>query len=83
MYADGLIGNRGILEVLGNLTAGQFNKMLSKGKSPYTLEDIIPRAYDYIFPPLNEVDKQELVNQRLLAFVMMAPNCPTHLFEVK
>jgi len=24
MYADGMIGNRGILEVLGTLTAGQF-----------------------------------------------------------
>ena len=83
MYADGLIGNRGVLEVLGNLTAGQFNKMLSKGKSPYTLEDIISRAYDYIYPPLSEEDKKETANQKLLAFAMMAPDCPTHLFEVK
>jgi len=59
MYADGLIGNRGVLEVLGNLTAGQFNKMLPKGKSPYTLEDIISRAYDYIYPPLSEEDKRK------------------------
>jgi hypothetical protein len=28
MYHSGLIGNIGLLEVLGTLTAGQFNKML-------------------------------------------------------
>ena len=80
MYADGLIGNRGILEVLGNLTAGQFNKMLPKGKSPYTLEDIIPRAFEYLYP-MTDQDRQELTNQRLLAFMAMAPNAPSSLFE--
>ena len=82
MYADGLIGNRGILEVLGNLTAGQFNKMLPKGKSPYTLEDIIPRAFEYLYP-MTDQDRQELTNQRLLAFMAMAPNAPSILFEGK
>jgi len=80
MYADGLIGNRGILEVLGSLTAGQFNKMLPKGKSPYTLEDIIPRAFEYLYP-MTDQDRQELTNQRLLAFMAMAPNAPSILFE--
>jgi len=83
MYADGLIGNRGILEVLGTLTAGQFNKMLPSGKAPYTLGDIIPRAYDYINPPLSEEEKKELVSQRLLAFAFMNPDAPTHFFEGK
>jgi len=83
MYADGIIGNYGILEVLGTLTAGQFNKMLSKGQTAYKLQDIIPRAYDYLYPPLSDEDKKELASQRLLAFAMMSPNAPTHFFEGK
>ncbi len=76
MYADGLIGNRGILEVLGLLTAGQFNKMLPKGKSPYKLQDIIPRSYDYLYPPSPEQDKKKQVSEQLIAFAMMSPGCP-------
>ena len=83
MYADGMIGNRGILEVLGTLTAGQFNKMLPKGASPYTLEKIIPRAHDYLYPPLDEKTKKERVSQSLLAFAMMSPNAPTQFFKGK
>lgn len=83
MYADGMIGNRGILEVLGTLTAGQFNKMLPKGASPYTLEKIIPRAHDYLYPPLDEKTKKERVSQSLLAFAMMSPGAPTQFFKGK
>jgi len=83
MYADGLIGNQGVLEVLGALTAGQFNKMLSKGSSPYKLADIIGKAYDYIYPPLDPETKKALVSEKLIAFAMMSPNAPVHLFEGK
>jgi hypothetical protein len=79
MYHSGLIGNIGLLEVLGTLTAGQFNKMLPKGKAPYKLKDIIPGAYDFIYPPLSEQDKKEQVNQSLLAFALMSPGAPSHL----
>jgi hypothetical protein len=83
MWIDGLIGNRGILEVLGLLTAGQFNKMIAKGASPYTLEKIIPRAYDYIYPPMDEKDKADAISQALLAFALMSPGAPKHLFEAE
>jgi hypothetical protein len=79
MYHSGLIGNIGLLEVLGTLTAGQFNKMLPKGKAPYKLKDIIPSAYDFIYPPLSEQDKKEQVNQSLLAFALMSPGAPSIL----
>ena len=52
MYNDGVIGNLGILEVLGTLTAGQFNKMLQKGASPYKIKDILPQVYDYLYPQI-------------------------------
>lgn len=83
MWVDGLIGNQGILEVLGLLTAGQFNKMIAKGAQPYTLDKIIPRAYDYIHPPMDEKTKKEAISQALIAFAMMSPGAPSILFEGK
>ena len=82
MYADGLIGNQGILETLGNLTAGQFNKMLPKNHKAYRLKDIIGKAYDYIYPPVDETTQKQMVSQNLLAFAMMSPNAPD-LFKGK
>jgi hypothetical protein len=83
MYHAGIIGNLGLLEVLGTLTAGQFNKVLSKGKAPYQLKNIIPHAYDYLYPPQTEQNKKEQASQSLLAFAMMSPNAPAHLFKGK
>lgn len=83
MYNDGVIGNLGLLQVLGSLTAGQFNKMLPKTATPYKLESIIPSAYDYIHPPLSEQDKKQLVSKKLLAFAMGSPNAPKVLLEGK
>jgi hypothetical protein len=68
MYHDGAIGNLGLLQVLGTLTAGQFNKMLPKGATPYKLQAIIPSAYDYLYPPLTEQDKRAQVTKSLMAF---------------
>lgn len=80
MYNDGLIGNLGLLEVLGTLTAGQFNKSLQKGAQPYKLKDIIPQAYDYLYPPLSEEDKKQQLNKNLLAFASMYSGAPKTLF---
>ena len=82
MYNDGVIGNLGILQVLGALTAGQFNKVLPKGTTPYKLEDIIKSSYDYLYPPLSEQDKKALANQRLLQFVQSRRGAPKSLTEV-
>lgn len=81
MYNDGVIGNLGLLEVLGMLTAGQFNKMLPKGTTPYKLQGIIPQAYDYLYPPLTEQEKKAQAEKNLLAFAMMSPDAPSVLFK--
>jgi hypothetical protein len=73
MYNDGIIGNLGIIEVLGTLTAGQFNKMLPVGKQPYTLQKIIPKSYGYLYPELDEKTKQQMVNEQLIAFASLRP----------
>jgi hypothetical protein len=79
MYNDGMIGNGVLIQVLGLLTAGQFNKMLSPGKRSYKLQDIIPTIYDYIYPPLTEQDKKKQISDQLLAFAMMHPGAPKQL----
>ena len=83
MYSDGIIGNFGILQVLGSHTAGFFNSMLPKGKQPFKLKDIIPTQYEYLYPPLSEQDKKDLANKSLLSFVKSKPNAPQTLFGDK
>ncbi len=83
MYADGIIGNFGLLQILGSHTAGVFNSLLPKGKQPYKLQDIIPIQYEYLYPPLTEQDKRDLANKSLLNFVKSKPNAPKTLFGEK
>ena len=83
MYSSGLIGNMGLMEVLGNLTAVQFNKVLPKGKPPYKLKDIIPQAYEFLYPPLSEQDKKKQVNSSLLAFAASQKGAPSILTKGK
>ena len=83
MYNDGVIGNLGLLQVLGALTAGQFNKALPHGKTPYKLQDIIPSVYDYLYPPLPEQDKKAQANKRLLQFMQMMPDAPQSILEAQ
>jgi hypothetical protein len=81
MYADGLIGNRGLIETLGGLKGALYNYMRPENQRAYTLQDMIPMAYEYLFPPLSEKDKTEKVNKNLMQFMQMAPDAPTNLFE--
>jgi hypothetical protein len=81
MYADGLVGNNGVLEVLGSLTAGVFNYMRTANSSPYKLANILGNAYDYIYPPLSEQDKKASVNNSLLAFMTQAPGFQQDRFK--
>jgi hypothetical protein len=81
LYNDGIIGNLGVIQVLGTLTAGQFNTVLPKGKQAFKLQDIIPTQYEYLYPPLSEEAKKEAINQSLLAFAQMHPDAPSHIFK--
>ena len=82
MYADGLIGNQGLLTVLGNLTSGVFNYMKDANSSPYKLVNIINSAYDYIYPPLTTEQLNEQANNQLLAFMSQAPGFSADRFGV-
>lgn len=81
MYSDGMIGNNGILQILGSHTAGHFNMVLPKGKQAYKLRDIIPAQYEYLYPPVTQQDKSKSLNDALLNFLRAKPNAPKRLFK--
>lgn len=70
---DGFIGNKQLLNSIGNLTAGVFNYIRQQNQQPYKLQNIIGLAYDYIYAPLTEEQKRDDVNNKLLAFISMMP----------
>lgn len=81
MYADGMIGNFALIQILGSHVAGHFNMVLPKGKQAYKLKDIIPVQYDYLYPPQTEQDKSKSLNDALLNFLKSRPNAPKKLLE--
>ena len=83
MYADGLVGNYGILTQISTLTNGVFNYMRSANSPPYKLANILGSAYDYIYPPLSDEQKKAAVNDSLLAFMLKADGFDKTLFGVK
>jgi hypothetical protein len=72
MYADGMIGNYGILTQIATLTNGVFNYMRVANSPPYKLANILGSAYDYIYPPLSAEQQKAAVNNSLLAFMSQA-----------
>lgn len=78
MYADGMIGNAGILVALGNLTAGVYNYIRAANTAPYKLKDTIPRAYDYIYPPQ---DTTTSVSDALLSYMIQSKGFNKELFK--
>lgn len=83
MYADGMIGNYGILTQLATLTNGVFNYMRVANSPPYKLANILGSAYDYIYPPLTAEQQKAAVNDSLLAFMSQANGFDKTKFGVK
>ena len=81
MYIDGIIGNQGILTVLGQLTAGVFNYIRPANSPDYKLHKILGQAYDYIVPPLSPEQKQAQVNESLKLFMTSAPGFSESRFK--
>lgn len=83
MYADGIIGNYGVLTQLATLTNGVFNYMRTANSPPYKLANILGSAYDYIYPPLSAEQQKAAVNNSLLAFMSQAHGFDKTKFGVK
>jgi hypothetical protein len=83
MYADGLIGNYGLLTQIATLTNGVFNYIRPSNSPTYKLANILGSAYDYIYPPLTEEQKKVSVNDGLIGFVSQAQGFDKKMFGVK
>lgn len=83
MYADGVIGNFGLLTQMATLTNGVFNYMRGANSPAYKLANILGSAYDYIYPPLPLELQKEAVSNSLLAFMSQAQGFDKSKFEVK
>ena len=70
MYADGFIGNHGVMEVLGALTGAVYNYMRKPNGKVYKLQDIIPRAYPYIYRPVSPEEQAAQAQDNLKAFAL-------------
>lgn len=82
MYADGVLGNHGLLIAIGQLTAGVFNYIRAKDSTEYKLASILGTAYDYIVPPASPEEQQETVNNSLKLFLTAAPGFDSKKFKV-
>jgi hypothetical protein len=78
MYADGLIGNKGLIVGLGTLTNGVFNYMRPPNSPPYALKSILGNVYSYIYP-----DKDLSASESLLTFMSQAPEFSVDKFKRK
>jgi hypothetical protein len=73
---DGLFGNKALINVNGALTTGVFNYIRSQNAQAYKLQDVLGIMHDYIYRPLTDEEKQNLVNEQLLTFMTMKPDVP-------
>ena len=82
MFADGVLGNKGIINLLGSLTNGVFNYIRPSSSPAYKLANIIGNAYDYLYPPLSAEELKQQANEQLLAFMTQAPGFSADRFGV-
>jgi hypothetical protein len=81
MYADGMVGNQSVINLLGTLATGLFNYIRPANSPTYKIANIIGSAYDYIYPPLSPEFEKEAVNNSLLVFMSQAPGFEKERFE--
>jgi hypothetical protein len=67
MYADGIIGNKAILQNSASLTAGVFNYLRGANTPPYTVKSILGSSYAYIYD-----DVEMPANDSLLLYMSQA-----------
>lgn len=72
MYADGMLGGKGVFDALAPITAGVFNYMRPQGAPPYKTEQIFPWVVEYLKNPDLEPSPEEQVSNSLLGFMSQA-----------
>ena len=65
MYNAGIIGNLGVIHVLGQLAMMRGNEYLPSGSRPYGLKDFIPNTMDFYEPPQTPEEKKAALDRGL------------------
>lgn len=81
MWADGMLGGRGMFEAMAPVTAAVFNFMRNSSTAPFTTDKIFPWIREYILNPDLEPTAQEKTSQALLAYMSMAPGFSMERFK--
>lgn len=76
MYSDGVLGNYGILQTLGSLTAGVFNYLRGANSPPYELKSVLGSSYGYMFE-----EKESNPSESLMSFMSQAHGFNMSKFE--
>lgn len=72
MYADGLLGNRGIFDALAPVTTAVFNYMRNPNTPAIKHTEIFPWVHEYSVNPDNDVDPDTVVSNALIGWASQA-----------
>lgn len=81
MFADGILGNRGVYDSVAPLTAGVFNYIRPEGAPAYKPEQFFPWINDYFKNPDFEPTQAEQVSNSLLAYIAQAKGFSLERFK--
>lgn len=73
MYADGILGGKGIYDALTPITAGIFNYIRPANSSAYKPTQIFPWVVEYEQNPDTDPDAKDNINNALLLYMTQAP----------
>lgn len=72
MYADGLLGNKGIFDAIAPLTAAVFNYFRDEKASAIKTSEVYPWVHEYSVDPSNDVDPETAVSNSLIGWMSQA-----------
>lgn len=82
MYAEGMLGNKGVFDALAPITTALFNYIRPQGAPAYRVEQIFPWINEYLINPDFEPTPEEQVSANLLGFMAQAKGFNKERFGV-
>lgn len=81
MYADGLLGNRGVFDALTPLTTLVYNYLRAQNAPALQGQNVFPWIHEYSVEPQTERTKEEQINDGLLLFLSQSPDFKMERFR--
>jgi hypothetical protein len=72
MYADGLLGNKGIFDALTPVTAAMFNYLRAENAPAFKTTEIFPWVHEYTVDPSNDVSQDVAASNGLMGWMTQA-----------